>query len=76
MRNDENPRMTITQVETIFQGMLNGIGDSQSDLACSNDEEVVEDEDDEEDTEHGELCKDDEPGWVMGTISKPVQHLM
>jgi hypothetical protein len=30
--------------------------------------------DDEEDTELGMLSGDDEPGWVMGTISTMVQH--
>jgi len=53
--------------------MLNAIGDSLSDLACSDNEEDGEDEDIEDDTELGELSEDDEPGWVMGTISKSVQ---
>jgi len=53
--------------------MLAAIGDSLSDLASSNDREDGEDEDDEE-TEQGELIKDDEPGWVMGTITKMVQQ--
>jgi len=57
--------------------MLNAIRDSLSDLASSEDEEDGEDEDDdEEDTGHGKLSEDDEPGWVMGTISKTVQHRM
>jgi len=57
--------------------MLNANGDSLSDLASSEDEEDREDEDDdEEDTGHGKLSEDDEPGWVMGTISKTVQHRM
>jgi len=56
---------------------LNAIGDSLSDLASSDDEQDGEDEDDdEEDTGHGKLSEDDEPGWVMGTISKMVQHRM
>jgi hypothetical protein len=50
--------------------MLNAIGDSLSDLASSEDEE----DDDEEDTRHGTLSEDDEPCWVMGTISQMVQH--
>jgi len=54
--------------------MLNAIGDSLSDLASSDGEQDGEDEkDDDEDTELGKLS-DDEPGWVMGTISKTVQH--
>ena len=56
--------------------MLNAIGDSLSDLATSDDEQDGEArEDQEEDTELGKLS-DDEPGWVMGTISKNVQHCM
>jgi len=55
--------------------MLNAIGDSLSNLASSEDEEDEEDEDDdEEDTELGKLSEDEHPGWVMGTISKTVQH--
>jgi len=34
-----------------------------------------EDEDDEE-TEQGKLGEDDEPGWVMGTITKTAQQSM
>jgi len=33
-------------------------------------------EDDEEDTRQGKLSDDDGPGWVIGTITKTVQHLM
>jgi len=55
--------------------MLNAIGDSLSDLASSQDEEDGEDKDDDgEDTGQGKLSDDDEAGWVMGTISKAVQH--
>jgi len=57
--------------------MLNAIGDSLCDLGSSEDEEDGEDkDDDEENTELGKLGEDDEPGWVMGTISKTVQHCM
>jgi hypothetical protein len=57
--------------------MLNAIRDSLSNLASSDDEQDGEDEeDDEEDTELGKLSDDDEPGWVMGTITKTVQHRM
>jgi hypothetical protein len=51
--------------------MLDAIGASLSDLASSDDEE---DGEDDEDTEQGKLSEDDEPGWVMGTISKMVQQ--
>jgi hypothetical protein len=57
--------------------MLNAIRDSLSDLASSEDEEAGEDDHyDEADTGHGKLSNDDEPGWVMGTISKMVQYNM
>jgi hypothetical protein len=55
--------------------MLVAIEDSLSDLASSDDGDDGEDEDDEE-TKQGNLSKDDEPGWVMGTITKTVpQHM-
>jgi hypothetical protein len=62
--------------------MLNAIGDSLSDLASSGDEEDGEEDDweeedlDEDDTGHSKLSKDDEPGWVMGTIAKTEYHCM
>jgi len=55
--------------------MLVAIGDSLSDLASSDDGDDGEDEDDEE-TEQGKLSDDDEPGWVMGTITKTLQQRM
>jgi len=77
MRNVETVRSTTTEPETTFEEMLNAIGDSLSDLASSQDEEDGEDEnDDEEETALCMLSDDDEPGWVMGTISKTVQHCM
>jgi len=63
--------------ETTSEEMLNSIGDSLSDRASSVDDQNGEDEeDDEEDTEVGKMSDDDEPGWVMGTISKTVPHHM
>jgi hypothetical protein len=57
--------------------MLNAIGDSLSNLASFNNEEDRENEDnDEKYTEQGKLNEDGEPVWVMGTISKMVQHCM
>ena len=57
--------------------MLNALGDSLSDLPSSDDEQDREDKEDaEEDKELGNLSDHDEPGWVMGTISKTVQHCM
>jgi hypothetical protein len=55
--------------------MLVAIGDSLSDLASPDDGEDGEDENDEE-TEQGKLSEDDEPGWVMGTITKTVQQCL
>jgi len=63
--------------ETTFEEMLNAIGDSLSNLASFDDEQDGEDkEDDEVDAELGKLSYDDEPGWVMGTISRTVQYHM
>lgn len=50
---------------------MNALGDSLSDVARSNDGEV-----DEEDKELGKLSDNDEPGWVMGTVSKTLQQCM
>jgi len=50
------------------------IGDSLSDLATSDDGDDGEDEDEE--TEQDKLSEDDEPGWVMGKITKTVQQRM
>jgi len=77
MTNVEKARSTTTKPETTCDEMSNAIGDSLSDLTSSEDDEDGHDEDDdEEDTELGNLSDDDEPGWVMGTIPKTVQHLM
>jgi len=59
--------------ENTFYGIIVAIGDSLSNIAGSNDGEDGEDEDDE-DTEQGQLSEDDEPGWVMGTITKTVEE--
>jgi hypothetical protein len=55
--------------------MLVATGDSLSDLSISDGRDHGEEEDDEE-TEQGNLSEDDEPGWVMGTIIKTVQQRM
>jgi hypothetical protein len=55
--------------------MLVAIGYSLSDLASSDDGQDGDDEDDEE-TQQGKLSEDDEPDWVMGTITKTVQQHM
>jgi hypothetical protein len=77
MRNVENTQSTTTKPEATFEEMLSAIGDSLSDHPSSDDQEDAEDDDDDEkDTEIGKLSEDDEPGWVMGTISQTVQHHM
>ena len=53
------------------------IGHNLSHHTSSDDEEDGEDkDDDEEDSGLGKLSEDDEPGWVIGTIPKTVQHRM
>jgi hypothetical protein len=59
--------------EKTFEEMRVAIGDSLSDLASSYDGEDGEEDDDEE-TELGNLSEDDEPGWVMDTITKEVEQ--
>jgi len=77
MGNVEKGRSTTTKPEITFDEVLNAIGDSLSDLASSGDEEDGEDEDDDEqDTGPGNLSEDNEPGWVIRTMSKAVHHRM
>jgi hypothetical protein len=61
--------LTNREPEKTFQEMMVAIGDSLRGLASSDVGEDWEDEDDDE-TEQGQLSKDDKPGWVMGTITK------
>jgi len=75
MKNAENVGLTIIQPEMTLQEMMVAIGDSVSELASSDDGVDGEDEDGAE-TEQGKLSEDDEPGWVMGTITKMVQLYM
>ena len=71
----ESAGTTTEKAERTFEEMLNAIGDGLSHLASSDDEQDGEDEEYyEDDTQLGKLSDDDEPGWVMGTISKTVQH--
>jgi len=73
MTTAETRGATPGKPETMFEEMLNAIGDSLSDLASSITEQDVEDEeDDEEFTDPGKLSDDVEPGGVMGTITKMV----
>jgi len=76
MSNVEKAGLTTRESEKTFKEMLNAIGDSLSDLASSDDEEDADDEEEDDDIEQGKLSEDDEPGWVMGTISKSVPRRM
>ena len=75
MTQAEITGLTSREPEKTFEEMLVAIGDSLSDLASSDHGEDGKQEDDEE-TEQGNLNEDDEPGWVMGTITKTVQQRM
>jgi hypothetical protein len=74
-RKAENARLTNREPEKPFQGMMVAIRDSLSDLASSNNGENGEDED-EHKTLQGQLSEDDEPSWVMGTITNSIQQHM
>jgi len=75
MTSAESMGATTRKPETTFEEIMNAIRDSLSNLASSDNGQDGEDKgDDEEDTEVSKLSDDDEPGWVMGTISKTVQH--
>jgi len=73
MTNAEIMRLTSRKPENTFEEMLVAIGDSLSHLASSDNGEDGEDEDDQE-IEQGKLSEDDEPGWVMSTITNTVQQ--
>jgi len=75
MTHTELAGLTSRKPENTFEQMLVAIGDSLSDLASSDNGEDGEDEEVEE-TEQGKLSEDDEPGWVMCTITKMVQQRM
>jgi len=74
-RKAENARLMNREPEMIFQEIMVAIRDSLSILASSDNGEDCEDEDDEE-IEQDQLSENDKPGWVMGTINKPVQQRM
>jgi hypothetical protein len=77
MTTAESAGRTSRQPEPTCEEIFNGIGDSLSDLATSDDEQDGEDkEDDEDDTALSKLSVDPEPGWVMVIISKTLQHRM
>jgi len=71
----QNAGATTRKPKKPVKQMLNAVGESLSDLASSDDDQDGEDkDDDEEDPELSTLSDDNEPSWVMGTISKTVQH--
>jgi hypothetical protein len=74
IKNAETAGLMPREPEKTFEETLVAIGDSLSDLSSSDDGEDGEDEDEE--IEQGKLSEDDEPGWVMGTITKTVQQLI
>jgi hypothetical protein len=77
MTTAKNRAATSGKPETMFQEVLILIGDSLRDLANSDDEQDGEDEEDhEEGTELGKLSDQNGPSWVIGTITKTVQHRM
>jgi len=71
----ENAELTTREPGETVPEMMVAIGNSLSNTASSDDGDDGDDEDDEE-TEQGMLSKDDEPGWVMGTISKTAEQWM
>jgi len=77
MTTAANRGATTGKLKTTIKEMLNAIGVGLSNLASSDDVQNGEDEaGDEEDTEPSKLSDHDEPGRVMGTITKMVQHHM
>jgi hypothetical protein len=73
MRSVESEGLTSRDAGQMLKQMLNAIRGSLSDLVSSDDEE---DGEGEENVELRMLSKDDEPGWVMGRISKTVEQRM
>jgi len=68
---------TTGQPNKSFEGMMNAITDSLSDVASSDDEEDGEDEAvDDEDTVQGKQSQCGKPGRVMCTVSKTIQQHM
>ena len=73
----EKTELTVAKPKTTSVEMLNTIGESLSTLPSPDDGEDWEEvDDDNEDPQLDKHSEDDEPGWVMDTISKTVQHLL
>ena len=77
MRNAEKAGWTTRKPEKTFPELMYSIGDSLSDLgSCEEEVDGENTTDDQDDTELHNLSEDDEPSWVMGTISKMVHQAM
>jgi len=72
MKDAEIVELTKRESEKTLDEMMVATGDSLFDLASSNDREDGKNEDDEV-SKQGKLSEDNEPGWVLGTITKSVQ---
>jgi hypothetical protein len=72
MTHAEIAGLTSREHDKTFEEMVVAIRDSLSDLASSDDGEDWKDGDNEV-TALGNLSEDDEPGWVIGTITITVQ---
>jgi hypothetical protein len=73
----ENGGAITSKPETFFEGEVKTIGVTLSDRVSSDDKHEGEDKaDDEEDIYLRKPSDDDEPGRVMSTISKTLQHCM
>jgi len=76
MTNAENVGLTSRKPEKTFDEILPAMGDSLRYLPSSDDADNGQDEEGDEDEERGKLSENDEPCWVIGTISKTVQQHM
>jgi len=77
IRNAEMVGLTTRKLERTFSDMFNAIGDTLSDRASSiNEEDGEGNGDDEADSDLHKLSEDDKPHWVIGIISKIVEHHM
>jgi hypothetical protein len=73
MRSAEKVGLTTRKSETTYKVMLNTISNGMRDHGSSTNEQDGDDkEKDQDDTVLGKQNEDEEPGWVMGTISKSV----
>jgi len=66
----DTTRLIHRKPQKTFQGNMGVSRVSPSNLACSNDGENADDENDDE-TEHGKLSEHGESGWVMGVSGSP-----